>query len=132
MKEYASEEILKMRTGMITHCSKGYSIASYLSKLEMSYRDFNDLCQRHEILGEGYEIAQAKELYYWENKMLEMMRAGEQSMANICKSMLAERVGLYEKVYKRNILTQTPTDMIRKRIGLTRGDGSADALDDMR
>ena len=123
-------DIKKLGNEIIKHCNQGYSIASFLAKASMSYKEWSKLCHIHPVLQEAIEIAQAEELMYWEEKLIASLTKDDSKTANIARGMLSERGDLYEKIYGKNKFISTPDDMRKRVVTLGTGDRKRDILDE--
>lgn len=110
------KEISDIMEDLKDHCSKGHSLFSFMGKAGMSFEEWNRLVEKYPQTKKHIEIAQSHQANYWEECLTNAVEAQDTKAATIASKVLSDMAKLYKDVYKKNISTTRPDEMIKRRI----------------
>lgn len=99
-------------------CAAGRSIIAFAGIHDLTFDELAQWGNQYPDFGRAFKIAQALEMDFWEQQMLRAMAAGDKDKLNAAKFMLDQKFDLYEKLYKKLALTNTPTELSHNGISL--------------
>ena len=122
--------IKEMMKELKDHCRKGRSLFSFVGEAGLSFEEWRDIAEKYPQISKDIEIAQSHEVRYWEEVLANALEKGCMKSASIASKVLSERADLLENVYKKNIGTTAPSDMLKKRMELASPIRNRDILDE--
>lgn len=125
-----SNDLKRMMNGLKSHCRAGYSLFSFLGDAGLSFEEWTTLVEENPEIKRDIEMAQSYEVRYWEECLKTAMERGDTKGASIASKVLAQRAHLFEKVYKKNINSTAPNEMIKRRLDIANPIRNRDILDD--
>lgn len=122
--------IQQMMKDLKNHCRKGYSLFSFIGEAGLSFEEWTNIVEKYPDISKDIAIAQSHEVRYWEEVLANALESNNMKSASIASKVLSERADLFEKVYKKNIGTTAPSDMLKKRMELASPIRNRDILDE--
>jgi hypothetical protein len=108
---------IKYCKGVQDHCDSGRSWVSYAGKIRVTLPTMLKWAEDNPEFAEALEIAKLLTLCYWEGEAIDASEDGNAQALQMAKYMLDQNSGYYDRAYKRNLSTISPSDLNRKAIG---------------